>query len=76
VVAPDLTGYASRDWLVRFLANPAISLETRVRMAASIGVVMMGLMGADAGGMYGEDVTAEDVAVYVRRAAHDVFPAG
>ena len=59
----------------RFLANPAIPLEQRVRMAASIGAVMMALMGADAGGMYGGDVTSEQVAGYVRAAAHDLFPA-
>ncbi len=59
----------------RFLANPAISLDQRVRMAASIGAVMMALMGADAGGMYGGDVTPEQVAEHVRAAAHDLFPA-
>jgi hypothetical protein len=59
-----------------FLADPAIPLEYRVRMASSIGVVMMGLMGADAGGMYGEHVSAEQVAVFVRRITHDMFPTG
>jgi AcrR family transcriptional regulator len=57
----------------KFLANPAISLEQRVRMAASIGIVMMGLMGADTGKMYGDDVSTEDVAGFVRKAAHDLF---
>jgi hypothetical protein len=47
----------------RALANPAIPLEQRVRMACSIGAVFSGLMGA--GGMFG-DVSTDDVAACVR----------
>ena len=55
----------------RALANPAIPLDQRVRMACSIGAVFSGLMGV--GGMFG-DVEADDVAVHVRAAVRDLFP--
>ncbi len=57
----------------KFLADQAVPLEQRVRMAASIGAVMMALMGADAGEMYGK-VSTDEVAGYVRTAAHELFP--
>jgi AcrR family transcriptional regulator len=56
----------------RVLANPAIPLRDRVRMACSLGAVLSALLGA--GGVFG-DVPADDIAEYVRDAAHDLFPA-
>jgi AcrR family transcriptional regulator len=56
----------------RILANPAIPLEQRVRMACAVGAIFSGLMGAGTGGMFG-DVSTEQVAEYVRAAAHDLF---
>jgi AcrR family transcriptional regulator len=56
----------------RVLANPAIPLEQRVRMACAVGAIFSGLMGAGAGGMFG-DVSTEQVADYVRRAVHELF---
>jgi len=55
----------------RFLANPAIPLADRVRMACSIGAVFSALMGA--GGMFG-DAPVEEVAALVRDAIGDLFP--
>ena len=57
----------------RFLANPAIPLEQRVRMACAVGAIFSGLMGADTGGMFGDDVSTDQVAGYVRTAVHDLF---
>ena len=54
----------------RFLANDAIPLRDRVRMACSIGAVFSALMGV--GGMFG-DVSADEIAGYVREAAHDLY---
>jgi AcrR family transcriptional regulator len=56
----------------RLLANPAIPLADRVRMACSLGAVLSALLGA--GGVFG-DVPASDVAEYVRDAVRDLFPA-
>jgi AcrR family transcriptional regulator len=55
-----------------FLANPAIPLAERVRMACSIGGVFSALMGASV--MFG-DVSADEVAEHVRGAMRDFFPA-
>jgi AcrR family transcriptional regulator len=55
----------------RFLANDAIPLPDRVRMACSIGAVFGALMGA--GGMFGA-VPADEVAAHVRDAVHALFP--
>lgn len=54
----------------RFLANPAIPLAQRVRMACSIGAVFSALMGA--GGMFG-DVPIEEIAALVREATRDLL---
>ncbi|HEY3765993.1 MAG TPA: helix-turn-helix domain-containing protein [Gaiellales bacterium] len=58
----------------RFLANPALPLADRVRMAASVGAVMTALIGGEAGGMYG-DVAPDEVATHVRAIVRDLFPA-
>jgi AcrR family transcriptional regulator len=55
----------------RVLANPAIPLADRVRMASSIGGVISALMGAS--GMFGEVPQAE-LAALVRDAVRDLFP--
>jgi AcrR family transcriptional regulator len=55
----------------RFLANSAVPLEDRVRMACSIGAVFSSLMGAS--GMFGE-VSPDDVAVHLRTVLSDLFP--
>ena len=57
----------------RVLANEAIPLDDRVRIACSLGAVLSAVMGADAGGLFG-DVSADEVAEHVRRAVHDLFP--
>lgn len=57
----------------RFLANPAIPLDERVRMACSIGAVFSGLMGASVGGVFGE-VSTEEVAEHVRAVVRGLFP--
>jgi AcrR family transcriptional regulator len=54
----------------RLLANPALPLADRVRMACSIGAVTSAMMGA--AGMYG-DVPLEDIVKHVRGAVHDLF---
>jgi AcrR family transcriptional regulator len=54
----------------RFLSNPEIPLEQRVRMACSIGAVLGALMGMT--GMFG-DVTTDELAQLVRAAAHDLL---
>lgn len=54
----------------RFLANGAIPLEARVRMACSIGAVFAGLMGA--GSLFGE-TPADEVAPHVRAIVGDLF---
>jgi AcrR family transcriptional regulator len=56
----------------RLLANPAIPLADRVRMACSIGAITSAMMGV--AGMYGE-VPVEDVVKHVRDAVHDLFRA-
>jgi AcrR family transcriptional regulator len=55
----------------RVLANPAIPLADRVRIATSIGGVVSALMGAS--GMLGEVPRAE-LAALVRGAVRDIFP--
>jgi AcrR family transcriptional regulator len=55
----------------RVMANEAIPLEDRVRMACSIGAVMIGLMGADA--LFGDEPT-ERIAELVRATVHEMFP--
>jgi AcrR family transcriptional regulator len=55
----------------RVLANPAIPLADRVRIATSIGGVVSALMGAS--GMLGEVPRAE-LAALVRGAVRDLFP--
>ncbi len=59
-----------------FLANDDIPLEQRVRMTASMGAVFAALMGAEAGDMYGENVSTDEVVGYVRAITRDLFPAG
>jgi hypothetical protein len=54
----------------RLLANPAIPLAQRVRMACSIGAIFSAMMGA--GGMFG-DVTLDEVVEHVRGAVRDLF---
>ena len=53
-----------------FLADAAIPLEQRVRMACSIGAILTALMGA--GGMFGE-VDQDEVAAYARAAVRDLL---
>ena len=55
----------------RLLANPAIPLDDRVRMACSIGATAGVLLGA--AGLFG-DVGMETIAEHVRDAAHELFP--
>ncbi len=52
-------------------SEPAIPLADRVRMACSIGAVLMALMGADA--LFGDE-PPERVAELVRGVVHDMFP--
>jgi hypothetical protein len=54
----------------RLLANPALPLADRVRMACSIGAITSAMMGVV--GTYG-DVPVEDVVKHVRDAVHDLF---
>jgi len=56
----------------RFLSTEAIPLDDRVRMAASVGAVMVALMGATGGGLFG-DVSTTDVADRVRGIVHDLL---
>ncbi len=56
----------------RVLANPAIPLEHRVRMACSIGAAMLVLMGSET--LFGDDVGDGAVADAVRTAVRDLFP--
>jgi AcrR family transcriptional regulator len=56
----------------RVLANPAIPLSDRVRMACSIGGVVSALMGAS--GLLG-DVPRAELAALVRETVHELFPA-
>jgi hypothetical protein len=56
-----------------FLANPAIPLEQRVRMVCSVGAVFSALMGLS--GMFGDDVSTEEIAAIVRKAARDMLDA-
>ncbi|HTR33958.1 MAG TPA: helix-turn-helix domain-containing protein [Gaiellaceae bacterium] len=58
--------------LRRFLATPAIPLEQRVRIACSIGAVLMPLMGADE--LFGE-ASATEVGTIVREVARDLIGA-
>jgi AcrR family transcriptional regulator len=55
----------------RFLANPAIPLEQRVRMACSVGAVFGALMGMS--GMFGDGVSTDTLAPIVRKAARDML---
>jgi AcrR family transcriptional regulator len=55
----------------RVLANPAIPLADRVRIACSLGGVVSALMGAS--GIFG-DVPREQLAALVRDAVRDLFP--
>jgi AcrR family transcriptional regulator len=54
----------------RVLASPAIPLADRVRIACSIGAVLIGLMGADA--LFGDE-PPERVAELVRSTVHELF---
>jgi AcrR family transcriptional regulator len=56
--------------LRRFLADPSIPLNRRVRMACSVGAVMGTLMGA--GDMF-KDASPAEIAELVREAAHDLL---
>jgi AcrR family transcriptional regulator len=56
----------------RLLASPDIPLERRVRIASSLGAILISLMGAS--DMYG-DADLDEVARHARAAAHDLFPA-
>jgi AcrR family transcriptional regulator len=56
----------------RFLSTDAIPLDDRVRMAASVGAVMVALMGASGGDLFG-DVATADVADRVRRIVRDIL---
>jgi hypothetical protein len=56
----------------RVLSNDAIPLDDRVRMAASVGAVMVALMGATGGGLFG-DVSTADVADRVRAIVRDIL---
>jgi len=58
----------------RFLANPEIPLEDRVRMSCSIGAALTALMGANEGALFG-DVSTDEVAGYVRKVVQDLFNA-
>ena len=58
------------EQLRRFLADPALPLALRVRMACSIGAVMGTLMGA--GGAFG-DVPTEELAGLLRDAVRDLM---
>ena len=59
------------EQLRRFLADPALPIALRVRMACSVGAVMGVLMGG-AGGAFG-DVPAAELAEQVRDAMHDLL---
>ena len=56
--------------LRRVLANPALPLVLRIRMACSIGAVMGALMGA---GEAFTDVPPDELASVVRDAVHDLL---
>jgi AcrR family transcriptional regulator len=56
----------------RYLSTAAIPLDDRVRMAASVGAVMVALMGATGGNLFG-DVSTADVADRVRGVVRDVL---
>jgi AcrR family transcriptional regulator len=56
----------------RFLSTGAIPLDDRVRMAASVGAVMVVLMGASGGSLFG-DVPTADVANRVRGVVRDIL---
>jgi AcrR family transcriptional regulator len=58
----------------RLLANPAVPLADRVRMACSVGAVMTALIGGEAGGMYG-DVPSDEVVAEVRAVVRDLYRA-
>jgi hypothetical protein len=58
----------------RFLANPAIPLEDRVRMSCSIGAALTPLVGATEGAIFG-DVSTDEVVGYVREVVRDLFSA-
>jgi AcrR family transcriptional regulator len=54
----------------KFLSNPEIPLQRRVRMACSVGAVFGALMGMT--GIFG-DVSTDELAKLVREAAHDLL---
>ncbi len=54
----------------RFLANPALPLEQRIRMACSIGAVMSTVLGA--GDVFG-DVPTTELTHYLRAAVRDLI---
>jgi AcrR family transcriptional regulator len=54
----------------RFLANPAIPLADRVRMACSVGAIFSAMMGV--GGMFG-DVPVDEIVEHARAAVRDLF---
>jgi AcrR family transcriptional regulator len=54
----------------RVLESPAIPLDTRVRMACSLGAVVAALVGGE--GLFG-DASIEEVAELVREAVRDLF---
>lgn len=66
-----------QEQMTRMLASPSIPLPLRVRMACSLGAVMFAFMGA---GTSFADVPADELAVLVRDAVHDLMavspPAG
>jgi hypothetical protein len=57
----------------RFLANPKIALEDRVRMGCSAGAVFGALMGAGEESIFGR-AAPEEVAEHVRAVVRDLFP--
>ena len=56
----------------RLLANKAIPLEQRVRMACSVGAAITGLMGGEL--LFGDEASTEEVSAAVRAAVRDLFP--
>jgi AcrR family transcriptional regulator len=74
IVADERHQQANADIDERFrrlLANESILLADRVRMACSIGAVLIGLMGSDA--LFGQE-PPERVFELVRSTVHELFP--